>query len=671
MEHQHRIILPGFRLVAQIFSLNCATFKTMLAKQKKEQSIYVTLAYHFVLLLLSYSLCRLGFYLTNQSLFNHLNSNDLLFIFLGGIKFDIVAILYINSLYILLQAIPFPFKYQNGYQKFCKWLFILSNSVGFLANFSDFAYYKYTLKRTTASVFTQFSNEQNKFKLAMDFLLDYWYLLIFFILFIYGFAKLFGLIRVKQTTRFDLKAYAIQTILLVLIAGLSIIGMRGGWRHSTRPITMSNAGDFVKSPSDIGLVLNTPFTIMKTLKASTLKEVDYYTEQTLNNLYNPIHIPAQKTPFKKLNVIFLIVESLGKEHIGALNKDLSKGIYKGYTPFIDSLVAKSFTSSHTYANGRKSIDALPAIISGIPSIFEPFVLSAYSGNRTNSIAKILSDEGYETAFFHGAPNGSMGFSAYANLAGIKKYYGKTEYNNDDDFDGIWGIWDEPFMQYMANTINKFKQPFFSAFFSVSSHHPFKVPEKYKNKFPKGHLPVQEPIGYTDMAIKKFFATASKMPWYNNTIFVLVADHATVSYLPEYQNVEGFFSVPILFYYPGGELKGTTDKLIQQIDIMPTVLNFLNYNKPYFAFGFDALNKKSNNFVINNNDGTFNLYQGDYLLINDGVKSLALFNLRTDRLNKNNVVDKLPKVQAELEKYLKAFIQQYNNRMIKDQLTVKN
>ncbi len=638
---------------------------------KKDQSIYIALAYRFLILLALYTVCRFGFYIFNQSLFTHLSFHELTHIYLGGLKFDIVALFYINSLYIVLQTIPFPFRYKNGYQRFCKWLFISTNSLGFIANFSDFAYYKYTLKRTTASVFSQFSNEQNKFKLFIDFLSDYWYLVLLLIVFIWIFISLHNVLKLQKAPRFTWKTYILHTTALVLIAGLAVIGMRGGWRHSTRPITLSNAGDFVKSPGDMSLVLNTPFTIMKTLKAANLKPVNYYNAQTLDSLYNPIHLAGNTGEFKKLNVVFLIIESLGKEHIGGLNKDLLNGTYKGYTPFIDSLIAKSFTSSRTYANGRKSIDALPSIISGIPSIREPFVLSSYSGNRTTSIAKLLSDKGYETAFFHGAPNGSMGFSAYTNLAGIKNYYGKSEYNNDDNFDGIWGIWDEPFMQYMAQTMNKFKEPFFSAFFSVSSHHPFKVPEKYIGKFPKGNLPVQEPIGYTDMAIEKFFKTASTMPWYKNTLFVLVADHATVSYLPTYQTIPGYFSIPILFYYPGGELRGKTDRLIQQIDIMPTVLNFLNYDKPYFAFGFDALSKKNNNFVVNNNDGSFNFYQDDYLLQSDGLKSTALYNLKNDRLTKNNTINRQPLVQTKLETNLKAFIQQYNNRMIKDQLTVGN
>lgn len=636
----------------------------------KALALHLALIYRFLVLIGLYALCRLGFYLFNYSLFETISFSELAYIFAGGMKFDLVALLYINSLYILLQAIPFSFRYRPAYQQFCKYLFIITNSIGFLANFADFAYYQFTLKRTTASVFTQFSHEQNKLKLAVDFMGDYWYLILLFTAFIYIFIKLHNLVSIKKPAKFNWPIILSHAVMLIVISALCVIGMRGGWRHSTRPITLSNAGDFVKSPNEMSIVLNTPFSIMKTLKAANLKEVHDFDEQRLTELYNPVHLPQNKDAFKPLNVVFLIIESLGKEHIGALNTDLLNGKYKGYTPFIDSLVANSFTSSNTYANGRKSIDALPSIISGIPSIREPFVLSSYSGNKTTSIAKLLGDKGYETAFFHGAPNGSMGFSAYTNLAGIKKYYGKTEYNHDADFDGMWGIWDEPFMQFMAQTMNTFKQPFFSTFFSVSSHHPFKVPEKYKNTFPKGPLPVQEPIGYTDMAIRKFFTTASKMPWFKQTLFVICADHATVSYLPEYQTTPGYFSIPILFYYPGGDLKGKTNKLIQQIDIMPTVLNYLNYDKPYFAFGFDALNTNKDNFVVNNNDGVFNFYQDNYLLQSDGQKPIALFNLAQDRLTKHNQLNIEAEVQNKMETYLKAFIQQYNNRMIKDQLTIK-
>ena len=589
---------------------------------------------------------------------------------LGGVKFDVSALLYINVLFILLQTIPFSFRYSKSYQKFCKYLFIISNSVGIAMNLADFAYYKYTLKRTTGAVFSQFSNEENKLKLGLNFLVDYWYLSVLFILIILLFNWLYDRVVIRKPNEFKALHYLSHTVALALIALLVLGGMRGGWRHSTRPITLSNAGEFVDSPEEMSIVLNTPFSIFRTLGSVALKPKNDFNEKELNDIYHPIHYPNKEKKFKELNVVFLIIESLGKEFVGALNTDINEGKYKGYTPFIDSLVKSSYTFSNSYANGRKSIDALPSIISSIPSVDRPFILSIYSGNETNSIAKLLGDKGYETAFFHGAPNGSMGFTSYTKLAGFQHYFGKTEYGNDADFDGIWGIWDEPFMQFMAQKMNTLKEPFFSSFFSISSHHPFKVPKEYEGVFTKGPLEVHEPIGYTDMAISKFFETASKMPWYNNTLFVLVADHATVSYLPEYKTTAGAYSVPILFYYPGGELKGHSEKLIQQLDIAPTVLNYLGYDKPYFSFGFDAFDETENNFVVNNNGDSFNFYQGDYLLINDGENSVALYNMKTDRLNKTNLLNTLPEIQSEMEKKLKAFIQQYNNRMIDNNLVYK-
>lgn len=632
-------------------------------------NIYSRTIYLFLVLLLIYALLRLGFYWTNLSLFPGVDSSSLFIMMLGGSKFDIAALVYINSLFILMQSLPFAFRYSEYYQKASKWVFMITNIVGIALNLVDFAYYKFTLKRTTGTVFEQFSNEENKLTLSFNFLVDYWYLLVVLIGFSFALNWLYDRAKIKRPSRFQVSHYVAHSSVFVLFVLLSIIGVRGGWRHSTRPITLNNAGDFVKRPEQIYIVLNTPFSIIRTLGSVDLKPVNYFPENELPAIYNPIHKPDTLGAFQPLNVVLLIIESLGKEHIGVLNKDLDNGKYQGYTPFLDSLIKESYTFTHTFANGRKSIDALPAIISGIPSIKEPYVLSIYSANQANTLASLLREKGYETAFFHGAPNGSMGFSAYAKLAGFEHYFGKEEYNNNADFDGIWGIWDEPFLQYVAKETSTFKEPFFTTFFSLSSHHPFKVPEKYADKFPKGNLPVQEVIGYTDHALRKFFDTARQQSWYENTLFILCADHATVSYYPEYQTTLGGYSIPIVFYYPGGELKGVSDKIVQQIDIMPTVLNYLNYDESYFAFGFDAFSSDNSNFVVNNNGGAYIFAQGKHLLISDIDQSTGLFNIYKDPMLKDNQIGIYPQQQDSLEKHLKAFIQQYNNRMINNNLVV--
>lgn len=631
---------------------------------------YINIFLRIIYLLLIYAILRIGFYWINITQFPGVSIAELMKMMAGGIRFDIVALFYLNILYILLYALPLPFKYNPGFQKFCKILFVGTNALGIGANLIDFAYFPFTLKRTTGTVFSQFSNEDNLFSLFFDFLLDYWYLLIVFVLIVWGLWRSYDWIKLIKAKSLGWQFYASQTLGLLLVAFLFIGGVRGGWAHSTRPITLSNAGDYVKSPEEMNIVLNTPFSILKTLRAFKLKEVNYFSEADLNAQYPVIHQPKDSAEFKKLNVVFLILESFAKEHIGAFNKDLEGGTYKGYTPFLDSLITESYSFTRSYANGRKSIDALPSVITGIPSIGEPFVLSIYSGNKTTSIAKLLGDKGYETAFFHGAPNGSMGFSAYMQLAGIKHYFGKNEYNNDADFDGIWGIWDEPFMQYMANEMDHLKEPFFSSFFSLSSHHPFKVPEKYAGKFPKGKLPLHEPLGYADYALKEFFETAKTKPWFKNTLFVICADHASMSYFEEYHTLPNSFAIPIIFYYPGGELKGSSDKLVQQIDIMPTVLNYLEYDKPYFAFGFDAFSSGRNNFVVSNMGGSYNFFLGDYFMTYDSREVTSLFNLKTDKLLKTNLKGKEHQIEGPMLERLKGFIQQYNDRMIHNKLTAE-
>ncbi len=84
----------------------------------------------------------------------------------------------------------------------------------------------------------------------------------------------------------------------------------------------------------------------------------------------------------------------------------------------------------------------------------------------------------------------------------------NEYGNKKDFDGYWAIWDEEFFQYFAGKLSGFPQPFISVIFSATSHHPFILPERYTGKFPEGPHPINRCIGYTDMAVRRFFESAS-------------------------------------------------------------------------------------------------------------------------------------------------------------------
>ncbi len=629
------------------------------------------LLYRFLLLIALFTISRLGFYFFNTEHYPDMTFGRLMIIMLGGLKFDVSGILFVNALYILLYHLPLPFRNGKIYSVVLKWLFFITNGIALAANVSDFFYFDFILKRSTADVF-MFAKEGNILTLFSLFIIDYWQGFVFWILqmvlLVWGYNKVKLLTEVRPKR---IPFYASALAWLLISVYFTIIGIRGGFTGTTRPITLGNAGAYTQKPIEMAIVLNTPFTIIRTLNKRPLKEEQYFTEEELDSIYTPIHLADTTGEFKPLNVVVLIMESFAKEYVGALNRNLDNNTYEGYTPFLDSLLGESRSFWHTFANGRKSIDGLPSVIASIPSMVNPYVTSVYASNDINSIGSLLKKKGYETAFFHGAPNGSMGFDAFVKVAGYDKYFGMTEYGNDADFDGSWGIWDEEFMQFMAHKINDLQEPFVTTFFSVSSHHPFKIPERYEGKFKKGTLDFHIPIQYSDMALRKFFATASKEPWFKNTLFVLTADHSNHAWHPEYKTSIGDFSVPILFYHPGGDdLKGMDSTVVQQMDIMPTVMHYLHYDGPYVSFGVNALDSTENHFAVNYNNSTYQIIQDNYVLQFLEEKVIGLYDYVNDPLLNNNILGKMPEKEQKMEKLLKAFIQQYNNRMIHNKLTMK-
>ena len=581
---------------------------------------------------------------------------------------------------------PWHGKETKAYHSLCRWVYLIINGLALAVNLCDAVYFRYTMRRTTTTVFSEFSNENNLSSVFFTETLRHIYLVVLFLLVMWALYRLYvdySHSSVKKWWRYDLA----MLLSLAALAPFVVAGIRGGFTTAVRPVTISNANQYVDRPVEAALVLNTPFSLYRTIGKAVFTVPDYYQDkQEMERIYSPVHYPSvsSDSSFTRKNVVVLIVESFGREYIGALNKTLENGRYKGYTPCVDSLIAKSITFTHSYCNGRKSIDGMPSILSSIPMFVEPFFLTPASMNQVSGIAALLSGEGYQTAFFHGAQRGSMGFQAFSRATGFQEYYGREDYNDDKrfggdkDFDGMWAIWDEPFLQYYAAKMSEMKEPFMTAVFTASSHHPYVVPDKYKDVYPEEGIIIHKCIRYTDMAIGKFFERVSREPWFKNTIFVLTSDHTNLSDHAFYQTDLGGFCSPIVIYDPsagGGEMQ---DKIAQQIDILPTVMGMLHYPKPYFAFGIDLLNTpKEDTWAVNYLNGIYQYVKNGHVLQFDGQKSVGLYAL-TDSLMKQNLLGKtkaaadsslftlhssLPKMEREL----KAIIQQYMERMTEDRL----
>lgn len=609
---------------------------------------------------------------------------DLLKAFKGSLVFDTSAIVYTHLPYLLLMLMPFRFRDKNWVANLAKGYYLVVNAIAITANLADVVYYAYTNRRTTCSVFAEFDADSSQVSAAiLAELLQHWYLFVLEIALVFMLWKLYvkprGYSELSSIME-KLRYYAISTLAFVAAVVLCVGGARGGYATATRPIAMSNAHQYVNRPCEASLILNTPFSMIRTVTKKPFTIPDFYGSDEVDRIFSPVHIANDTVQPNKKNVVVFILESFSREFVGYSNPNLDDGHYKGFTPFIDSLMVHSLTFDYTFANGRKSIDAMPSVLSSIPYFVEPFFLTPYSLNQLSGLAKELKSFDYHTAFFHGAQNGSMGFMAFSKATGFDEYYGRENYDEDarfggdKDFDGTWAIWDEPFLQYYAQKMDELPQPFMTSVFTASSHHPFKVPKQYENRFTDvDNNPLHKCIAYTDYALRRFFDEAKKMAWYDNTLFVFVADHGNMPDHEVYQTDLGLYSITLFFYDPSGDIKPQNRNCIaQQIDIMPTVLGYVGYNKDYIAFGNDLLNTTDDQtWAVSYNEGLFQFVKGDYMiqLTQDGSLK-SIYRYKDDSLLKLNLLGQSIPEADSMQATLKAMVQSYMQRMISDDLTVE-
>jgi phosphoglycerol transferase MdoB-like AlkP superfamily enzyme len=632
---------------------------------------YKVLLYRISLAYIFYFIARVLFYLFNAELLKLNSISDFLSLSYYGLAFDTTAILYVNVLFIVFSILPFIRNTAPGYQKGLFYLYFITNLAAYATNFIDFIYYKFTYARTTVVALNVIEHETNKSTLFLSFLIDYWYVFILFILFSVLWIILYRKVRVELAhPPKKLHYFGFSTVGFLLVSILIIGGVRGGdFKKSTRPINLLDASRHVKNIVHSDIVLNTPFAIIRTLFSNSFIKTKYsgVTEQLILEKIQPIK-QYHNNPKTKPNVVVFIIESYGREYIGAFNKKSNILNFKSHAPFIDSLAQHSLIFTNAYANGRQSIHGMSSVLAGIPSFKDAFTSSPFPKQKIESLVSTLKSEGYKTSFFHGAANGSMGFLGFGNILGIEKYYGRTEFNDDSQFDGFWGIWDEPFLQFMKKTLDKEKAPFFASVFTVSSHEPYIIPEKYKNTFLEGGVPIHKCAEYTDFALKQFFKEAKKAPWFSNTIFVMVADHGNQVFYDEYKKPINRYAVPILIYKPNSNYVGVDDDLAQQIDIYPTILDMIGYEKPFRSWGRSLLDKKTTQpFVINSTGTIYQFLRGNYICTFDGKNAIGFFD-KNDKALKNNLIKLRNAEMNELELRCKAFIQDYMERVVDKKLT---
>jgi phosphoglycerol transferase MdoB-like AlkP superfamily enzyme len=603
---------------------------------------------------------RLIFYAFNFNAFPHLEIFD----FFVGLWFDLITVCLFYTPYYILFLLPLPIRGYKIHRAFFKLFFHIINSILIAPNLLDIGYFKYTSKRSTSDLFTVLGAGNDFSQLVSSFLKDSWVILIIFVILIAFSEFLYRKTQRSFPTFSTIKKgfYKVNFVSMVVVIALLVLTGRGGF--GLRPTGIIEASKYSKG-ENTAFVLPTAFTMLKTISQSSLVQVEYFSEKEVSKYFNPIKTsnPQNILP-DNTNVMVIMLESFGKEFIGAYNNG------KGYTPFLDSLIEVSLSFNNAFSNGKKSIEAVPAILASIPTLMDsPYIASPYGDNTINSLPSILGKFGYESAFYHGATNGSMRFDAFAILCGFDHYFGRFEYNNDDHFDKTWGILDEYFNPWTAKKATELHEPFFGTLFTLSSHHPYFIPKHMQNKVKKGPQPICASINYGDYALRKFFEEAKKQPWYENTLFVILADHNPATKTALYKTRRQMYRIPILFYHPSGKLKAQkSDEVFQQLDILPTIIDLLNLETKYYSFG-NSFYDKSEKEAITYVEGSYYYFKNNFMttFTNEKARNLCDFTVMS-----TDVSDSLAGHQKEVkanERRIKALIQQYNRDLIMNQTTV--
>ncbi|MBL0126192.1 MAG: sulfatase-like hydrolase/transferase [Flavobacteriales bacterium] len=603
--------------------------------------------------LLLFTALRWVFFFTYRNSFPDPEASTFLWLTIQGLRFDAMTIVIANGPWILLSLLPIPWSGNNRWRSVLRILFLTVNIGLLLVCCLDLPYYGFNGKRLSSDVLGQVGAGLRELP---TMLVRYWWAALVFVI------TTVLLVRSTRTKAVrDNGPWITRTgVFIGSLVVLFFIG-RGGWQY--QGLSPAHANDHV-GPVWAPIVTNSAFTLGYSLTEPPLRARNWFTEAELDRvmpLRYEIHGEAQTN---KPNVVLLIVESMGREYLGSLNGN------SGYFPFVDSLCAHGLVLSNAFANGERSNKSMCAILAGIPSFTDDaFMNTAYAGNAVEGLGTRMKEIGYSTAFFHGGINGEYKFDSFTKACGFDRYFGKDEFGDDTFYDDHWGIYDEEFLQWSADRINELPQPFCSAMFTLSSHDPFVIPDRYKGKFPSAGSDIHESLGYTDMSVRRFFAKARQQPWFANTVFVLTGDH-TFQYNehpPWYTNPAGRFSVPIIFYAPDGRFSGSDDRVAQHLDIVPSVLDMVGYQGTIESFGQSVFKRDRPNRAYIQLGGQYRFIEDDHLLLFAGERATGLYDYSSDTACARDLRSSDPERAASMSRTIQAAIQRHAEALLRNEM----
>jgi phosphoglycerol transferase MdoB-like AlkP superfamily enzyme len=626
------------------------------------------LARRLLLVLGVYAVIRVLFLLEHLEQFDGVRPGVIVGAFVQGARFDLSAIVYSNLPFILLSlapgaVAPGAVHGRAWYQRLLLALFVAVNGALAMIMVADVAYYPFTGTRVTMDVFALAGDASAQ---APQLLVNY-----------AGFATLavaltaaLGVFYPRANPGAPSGAPAAArpwhrgALAAIAVLVVAVVAARGGLQK--KPLTPIHA--FSSGEHEVGvLTLNTAFTLLRSPARRALEPVHFFAddrdaEAILRGPFGYAALAASHRLPQRQNVVLIVLESIGSEFWGVRDRDVQ------LTPFLDSLAQHGVFYRNTFSNGRRSMDALPSILLGVPLLMgQSVAVSSYQGNEWKGLGDFLGANGYRTSMFHAAVKGTMYFDAMAAMAGIESFYPLEAYPDSlraREFDGNWGIFDEPSMQWAAAQIGTFQEPFFSLIFTISTHHPYRLPPQYEGVFPEGTMEVHSSVRYLDHAVRRFFESVRDEPWYDNTLFILTGDHTAPQRSTRFDTSIGRFMVPLLLFHPGRKLPPLdATRITQHVDLFPTILDYTGSRPGRVPlFGRSLFGGSPGEAVLQSNEVLW-VVRKEAVLQREPNGRERLFALRGEATGEAPAGPAGEAVAPELRRRLDAYVQHYASSMI--------
>ncbi|KAA3643673.1 MAG: LTA synthase family protein [Bacteroidetes bacterium] len=597
-----------------------------------------------------------------QAIPEDIRSASLLHSFLLGIRFDTIISTYLLALpFLLLFINDLFFDNKKPLITLTKHLVLVLYLIAFIIAVIDIPYFNHFNYRLTTAALMWVESPVFVVKMVVQEY-SYWIFIALLIVLVYTFAK--GMKRLSNAsfTKNQTINKGLKSLFFLVTAFLLFIGLRGRTDFDKSPLgppdayfsdysitnqmSLNPVFTFLKSALDYKKRHNGDIGLMNDEQAITLSQ------QFLNregNEYSPIAkevIPDSSYP-NQPNVVLVMMEGHSAKMM-AVN-----GNEDGCSPFLDSLLKESLYFKHIYSAGIHTHNGILGILNAYPALFERHALKQLPIQRFNNLPRVLKNHGYNNIYFSNHDLEFDNVGGFLTENGFEQLISDRIYPKEKQLSTL-GVPDDYMFEFSIpylNELEKKNKPFLATYMTTSNHIPYHFPENYKRRYESRQL---DAFAYADWSLKKFMQMAQKQSWYENTIFVFVADHGW-AINPTYDLALSHSHIPLIFYSPKYIPEPKLDtNMGGQIDVFPTLMGLLKLPYVNNTLGLDLL-KEHRPYIYFNSDNKIGVIDQKHLYIyrKDGPESFHEY------FNSENIIDSFKAKADSMRNYAFAQMQVAN------------